>query len=198
MRLIRPIHLNVAIPAESVARTLDAAATPSTQRLHMRDAFAEGRRYYIDPFDGGFRMATTSKSLFARGRRTSALCVLSAQVEPISESESRIVLEPRLRGLAFVGALVVPTVLSMLLLPVPWPPVLLALISVIAYTASIVGLLTGARLEAYEMLYFVEKAFEDMRKFSLAQLAPVSQDIIGAQDFRELWSEHVRTQIDDS
>ncbi|MBK9122602.1 MAG: hypothetical protein IPM16_05695 [Chloroflexi bacterium] len=181
-----------------MARTLDAAATPSTQRLHMRDAFAEGRRYYIDPVDGGFRMATTSKSLFARGRRTSALCLLSATVEPITDSEARIRLEPRLRGLAFAGALVVPTLLSLLLIPVPWPPALLVLTCLIAYAASLVGLLAGARLEAYEMLYFVEKAFEDFRKFSLAQLAPVSQDIIGAQDFRELWSEHVRTQIEDS
>lgn len=198
MRLFRPIHLNVAIPAESVARTLDAAAIPSTQRLHMRDAFADGRRYFIDAFDGGFRMATTSKSLFARGQRTSAMCVLRARVEAITDAESRISLEPRLRGIAIVGALVVPTVLSLLLLPVPWPPALIALICAAAYGASIVGLLAGARLEAYEMLYFVEKAFEDMRKFSLAQLAPASQDIIGAQDFRELWSEHVRTQIDDA
>ncbi|GIK27351.1 MAG: hypothetical protein BroJett007_04890 [Chloroflexota bacterium] len=88
--------------------------------------------------------------------------------------------------------------LSLLLLPVPWPPALILLICATAYAASITGLLAGARLEAHEMLYFVDKAFEDMRKFTLAQIAPIGQDVIGAQDFRELWSEHVRTNMDDT
>ncbi|KXK53914.1 MAG: hypothetical protein OZ933_06900 [Chloroflexota bacterium] len=198
MRLLRPNYLNVAIPAESVARTLEAAATPSAQRLHMRDAFAEGRRYAIAPSADGFRMATTSSSLFSRRRRTFASCLLNARIEPITESESRISLEPHLRAPALISALIVPTVLSLLLLPVPWPPALILLICATAYAASITSLLAGARLEAHEMLYFVDKAFEDMRKFTLAQIAPIGQDVIGAQDFRELWSEHVRTNMDDT
>ena len=51
-------------------RALAAAARPSKDRLHFRNLFMDGRRYYLDARDNGFQLTSDSAIPWRRKGRT--------------------------------------------------------------------------------------------------------------------------------
>jgi hypothetical protein len=192
--ILDPVTINVDAPPDICLPMLSTAARPSTERLHLRDTFTEGRRYFIDPTAGGFRMATTSKTLFNRRRRTESLTILNARVIPTGDGRTSIAIHARMRLLALVSTLWIPVGMVLLLWPVPWPRVLTVFLLSLMFGFAWASLRYGAALEANEMLFFIQKTFEDVPKFQLAGLPEHSQTIIGANEFDAMWEQFVRAR----
>lgn len=167
---------------------LQTAARPSTDRLHLRNVFAGGRRYYLQTQPSGFRMTTNAKESWRYAHRTAAVTILTGEFERDSDLTC-VTLRSRMKLSYLLDVLWLPTFMTSLLVATPWPSaVVLALVAAL-YSLSWLGHRFHATLEAYEMLYFVEKAFEDF----LPPLAP-QIDQTGAhvvydlqRDFASAW-----------
>src|SRR5579862_6801167 len=66
-----PVALVVGASQSKCLQTLAAAAKPSTDRLHMRDLFAGGRRYYLLPQPDGFKLTSYTSPLWGNRRNRS-------------------------------------------------------------------------------------------------------------------------------
>src|SRR5215213_7613053 len=67
-----PVVLFVRAAQDVTLHTLVTAAKPSQHRLHLRELFTEGRRYYIEPTKEGFRMTSNSRLLWSSRRDRTA------------------------------------------------------------------------------------------------------------------------------
>jgi hypothetical protein len=172
---------------------LSKAAQPSIERLHLRDTFAEGRRYFIEATADGFRMMTTSKALINR-RRTESLAVVQAQLFNVSENSTSIVLRGHLRPIGFVSSFWIPAGMVWLLWPVPWPRMLIVGLLAVIFGFAWAGLRYGAALEITEMTYFVHKAFENVPKFAPVALPAPTDTSVSGRDFDVLWDQFVRAR----
>ena len=191
IQALSAIHVNA--PPDACMSLLSKAARPSIERLHLRDTFAEGRRYVIEATADGFRMMTTSKALINR-RRTESLTVLRAQIISVSEHSTSIVLRGHLRPISVISSFWIPTGMVWLLWPVPWPRMFIVGLLAVIFGFAWAGLRYGAALEITEMIYFIHKAFENIPKFApIALSAPSDGDISGGE-FDTLWDQFVRAR----
>ncbi len=188
-----PSAIQVDVPPDTCMALLAKAARPSIDRLHLRDAFAEGRRYFIEATADGFRMMTTSKALFNR-RRTESLTVLWAQVTGVGEFSTAIALRGYVRPISFFSSLWIPVGMIWLLWPVPWPRMLVVGLLSLIWGFAWASLRYGAALEIAEMVYLIHKAFENVPKFEPAALPAPSDTIINGRDFDAMWDEFVRAR----
>ena len=94
-----------ATPVECVY-TLAQAAKPSTQRLHLRNLFTEGRRYDLKPHPLGFRLHSTSRPLWYRGRRGRRAAVLLGVCKPVDDQVTRVDLRVHLKPLFLLDVFV--------------------------------------------------------------------------------------------
>jgi hypothetical protein len=91
----------------------------------------------------------------------------------------------------------IPYLLSGLLLPIfftaivismPWPRLLVAILVVLLFTLSLVGHRFNAALQVNEMIYFVQKAFADLPVVEISELPSSGPDVVMQNtDFREQW-----------
>jgi hypothetical protein len=196
--ILDPLSINVDAPPDRCMAMLYDAAQPSTDRLHLREAFSEGRRYFIERTSTGFRMTTTSRTLFNRRRRTVALCVLSARIIDAGDARTSLAISARLRLAALVPALWVPVAMVWLLLPVPWPRSLIVGVLGLVVAFGWTAFRYGAALEATEMVFFLYKAFENVPKFSMGRLPPPNDTVVAAHEFDSMWDKFVRMRQTDS
>lgn len=191
--ILDPVVINVDAPPDVVLRMLDSAAHPSIERLHLREVFVEGRRYFMQATDSGFRMVTTSKTLLNRTRRTEASAVLTATLASAGDGKTSIAVRARLRPVSFLYTFWMPVIMIYLLLPVPWPRVLAVGIIVAIFGFAWGTLHYGAALEANEMVFFIRKTFENLPKFTPGVLSASSADMtVNGSDFEVLWDKFVR------
>jgi hypothetical protein len=188
-----PSAIHVDAPPDTCMALLAKAAQPSIDRLHLRDAFAEGRRYFIEATADGFRMMTTSKALFTR-RRTESLTVLRAQVTGVGEFSTAIALRVSLRPASLFSSLWIPVGMIWLLWPVPWPRMLIVGLLTAILGFAWAGLRYGAALEIAEMVYLIHKAFENVPKFEPAALPAPSDTIVNGRDFDAMWDQFLRAR----
>jgi len=188
-----PATVQVAAPPETCMALLLKAAQPSIDRLHLRDAFAEGRRYFIEATADGFRMMTTSKALFNR-RRTESLTVLRAQVTGVGESSTAIALRVYLRPVSLFSSLWIPVGMIGLLWPVPWPRMLIVGLLTAILGFAWASLRYGAALEIAEMVYLIHKAYENVPKFEPTALPAPSDTVVNGSNFDAMWDEFVRAR----
>lgn len=172
---------------------LSKAARPSIDRLHLRDTFTDGRRYFIEATSDGFRMTTNSKALINR-RRTEPLTILSAQVSVVDEHSTSIAFRGQILPIRLVSSLWIPAGMLMLLWPVPWPRGLVIGLLTIIFGFAWAGLRYGAALEIAEMMYFIHKAFENVPKFVPLALPSPADTRINGRDFDMLWDQFVRAR----
>ena len=188
-----PSAIHVDAPPDVCLSLLSKASRPSIDRLHLRDTFTEGRRYFIEVTSDGFRMTTNSKRLINRSR-TEALTVLRARVSSAGEHRTSIVFRGHLQPFRFVSSLWVPFGMIWLLWPVPWPRLFVVGLLAVIFGFAWAGLRFGAALEIAEMIYFIRKAFENVPKFVPISLPSSSDTNVSGGEFDVLWDQFVRTR----
>lgn len=188
-----PSAIHVDVPPEVCLSLLSKASRPSIDRLHLRETFAEGRRYFIEPTSDGFLITTNSKGFINR-RRTESLTELRAQVTGFGEHGTSIIFRGHLRPIRFVSSLWIPVGMICLLWPVPWPRMFVVGLLSVIFGFAWAGLRYGAALEIAEMTYFIHKAFENVPKFVPIALPTPSDINVSGGDFDVLWDQFVRAR----
>jgi len=193
-------HLRVSITPSQTFKVLETAAKPSIQRLHLRNVFARGRRYFIFPHTrSGFRMVTTHKVFWHPRRRTSASAVLIGHFEPIDADTTRLSVHSRIRTFYLLQVFLWPTFMTSMLVFMLWPVWLIGLCIGALYGLSWLAHRYNAALEAHEMIFFIEKALEDFIPEPPATLPSKSSaaDLILKRDFVEAWDKFMEAMQDE-
>lgn len=168
-------------------QTLAIAARPSQERLHLRDLFTEGRRYYIHPSKRGFRLTSNSRLPWRRGR-TGFTAVLSGAFSEIGDDATRIVLRARITIPYLLQVFFIPTFISSIIIFARWPRPLIALAILLLYGLSWLGHRFNAMLQAGEMVFFVQKALDDLGPAEPPLLPASLENVVTLErEFREQW-----------
>lgn len=169
-------------------QTLVTAAKPSTHRLHLRNLFAGGRRYQIEPTEDGFRLTTTSKVAWRYRKRTSASTVLSALFVELDDRTTRIQMDAHIRLFYLLDVFLIPAFMTTILISAPWSPLVVAGLLGTLYTLSWFGHRYNAALEAHEMVYFIQTALEDLVPAPATSLGATTPGVVYDQrEFENEW-----------
>jgi hypothetical protein len=199
LRVNPPVYLTVAAPLEDCLQTLALATRPSLERLHLRNLFADGRRYFMQMEGTRFQIRTNQKIMWSRRGRTRHAATLSGDCSVVNEGQTRIVLQGRMRLLYFLDVLLIPAFMTSLLLYAPWRPLLIAALSALLFTLSWVWHRMNARLQTLEMIFFVQKSLEEVAAVELPGLGVQSPDVVlDGRSFQQEWARFMARQHDDS
>ncbi len=186
-----PVVLMIKGTPTECLQTLAKASKPRTQQLHLRNLFINGRRYFVQPNREGFRLTTTRSVAWQYRRRTAAVAVLRGTFSPFGEAATRVQLRTRINIGYLLSAFLVPLGMTSILIYVPWSPVVIGLCLVIVYGLSWVGHRTNAVLEAAEMVWFVQKALDDLGAAEVGSLGPPTPETIGFQEeWQKFYEQH--------
>jgi hypothetical protein len=192
----RTMYLAVRATPNECMQTLIEAARPSTQRLQHRNLFAEGRRYSLEASAAGFRMQSTTKITWSQRRRTRPSATLSAAYTRIDQVVTRLTLHTRMKFSRFAEALLIPTFMASILVYVAWPLPLVALSITLLYAVSILLTFYTAKIEANDMIYFVQKVLEEFEPADILQLASdtayVHAETASPREFAKEWEKFYR------
>lgn len=179
---------------------LVTASKPSTERLHLRNLFANGRRYhFVGGTADGFRLETTSKVLWRRKERTRATAVLNAKFKQLDTDLTQINLTAHIRLANMYSGFLLPIFFTPLFLFSAWHHPLLR----IGMTLAIYGLAWtayryNAAVDAHDMVYFIEQALADLLPKSVAELAEHVPHVVDQREaFSEAWEKFYESQTDD-
>lgn len=184
------VQVMVQLNPEALLRQLARAAKPSTERLHLREVFASGRRYQLSTTrQGELWMQTTSKVAWHPRRRTSASATLIGKCETLSPETTRLSLHTHLRWQSLLESLLVPSFMASLLVFMAWEHVIIIGLIVLLYGLSWLTYRNTAALEAQEMLFFVDKALEDYFSLPSLELGEGAHLIYDhAREFQTAWA----------
>lgn len=190
-----PVAFWVKATPEICLKTVEQAIQPSVKRLHLREAFTNGRRYDITPDSSGFRLMTSAKSLWQPRQRTNAACVMAVRVDSNPETDqTTLTLTAQLRAFSVFNALWIPTGMIYLISANPWPREVIWGVLILLFALSWASLRLTASVDAAEMTYFIQKTFEEFRHIKPVQLpAPENSDVIRGGDFEVMWQRFVQT-----
>lgn len=180
---------------------LAAASKPSTERLHLRNLFANGRRYYfVDGSIEGFRMVTTSKIPWRRRDRTNAMATLVAKFNRLDDELTQIHITAQIRIWNLWGSMMIPVFFTPLILFAAWQPVVVRIIElVLLYGLAWSAYRYNAAIDAHDMVYFIQKALEDFMPKSVQELgAHVPHVVDNRGDFPDEWDKFYEEQTDQS
>lgn len=166
-------------------QTLAQAARPSTERLHLRNLFSDGRRYMLQPSPGGFQMTTTSRIPWRRGRGRVAALLLGT-CSPVDDHITRVDLRARMTLPFLLDIFLLPGWMTLLLVygPLPRP-------AGIAASITLLGLSWAwhrynAVLQALDMMYFVRVALDDLPAAVVPEIPADNHHTIHT-DFQRQW-----------
>src|SRR5215207_10015722 len=71
-----PVALVVRASQRQCLQTLFIAAKPSAERLHLRNVFVGGRRYYLQPQPDGFKLTSDNRLLWGGRRNRSRMAAV--------------------------------------------------------------------------------------------------------------------------
>ncbi len=182
------VDFTVQAPLPECTRRIAEAARPSLNRLHLRNLFADGRRYYLNPSPQGFHMTSNSKIPWQRRARTTQAAVLMAELIPDGEAGTRIRLRSRMKLFYFLDTFIVPGFMASILVFVPIHPLLIALFIGVLFGLSWVGHRLTAALQVADMIYFIRKALEDVTPGIVGALGAGAEDVVRpGGNFRQAW-----------
>jgi hypothetical protein len=169
-------------------KAMVTAAKPSTQRLHLRNLFAQGRRYQVYTRADGFRLTTTSKVAWHYRRRTASTAILRGKFSDMGDDITRIDMTTRINVGYLLDGFLLPTFMSSIIIFMPWPPLIIAALIAALYSLSWFGHRFNARLEANEMVWFVHKALEDFETVVPPPLEESNTRVVEAnREFDAVW-----------
>lgn len=166
-------------------QTLARAARPSTERLHLRNLFTDGRRYHLKPAIDGFQLNSTSRVPWRRGRGRVA-SVLMGTCSEVGEGVTRIDLRARMTLPFLLDVFLLPGWMSLLLISGPLPLPVGVGTSLALLALSWVWHWYAAVLQAVEMTYFVQVALDDLPAATIPELESTSDNLIHAE-FKQQW-----------
>lgn len=186
-----PVLMIVGGTREDALHALVSASKPSSQRLHLRNLFTEGRRYYMQSHKDGFKLTCDSKVPWgSRRRRSPTAALMYGTVNTLSKNVTMIRLRARMRWVYQLAGLFVPTWMALIVVSMPWSLRVMAAVVLALYTLALVGYRLNAALQAADMVFFVQKALEDLPPAPVAGLGQPTPEVVQAQtqrDFREQW-----------
>jgi hypothetical protein len=187
-----PVALAVAASCDACLATLASAARPSTDRLHLRDLFRDGRRYHLNPRHNGFQLFTDTRRPWGSGSgRTSPAATVSGELAAAGADDTPITLirlKAHIRLVHIATALAFPAFVALLVLASPfenpWKALLVVgLIGLAALTQRF-----EASYQAHAMVEFVRKALDDLPQVDAPQLDPGRGDVVdGDSSFSQAW-----------
>ncbi len=188
-RVHPPFALTVKASRAECLRAIALATKPDVDRLHLRNLFTDGRRYYLDPRPSGFRLTSNSKIPWRRRARTGIAAVLYGEFSDAGDGATHIVMRSRMRLFYLGEALLIPAFVTSLLIYAPWSRLLIAGLIVTLFGLSWLAHRLTATLQATEMVYFVQKALEDIAPVEIPVLSAGGEPEVITQDkeFREQW-----------
>lgn len=190
-----PVALVVRASEDACVQTLLIAARPSQKRLHLRDLFAEGRRYYVQPRPHGFRLTSDTRPLWGSKRqRTRRAAIVNGSLTG-ADDVTFVRLHARMSLMYSLSALLIPAFATSILIYMPWPLPLVTVLIVLLFVLSWLGHRFDAALQANEMVYFVQKALEDLPTADIPQLQSAGPDVVvnaAGADFGEQWQKFYR------
>jgi len=168
-------------------QTLAVSAKPSQDRLHLRDLFRDGRRYYLQPSKEGFQLTSNSRVPWRRGR-TGITAVMSGTFSDGGSDATRLLLRARISIPYLLNTFFVPLFVSSIIVFAHWSPLVIAASILALFSLSWLGHRLNATLQAGEMVFFVQKALEDLAPATIPQLPADTQATITMdREFREQW-----------
>lgn len=174
-------------------QTLAAATKPSTRRLHLRNLFADGRRYLLQPTDDGFRMKSTTRVAWRR-QRSRAASVLHGRCDELSEGVTHIEMQVRMSVPFLLDVFLLPAWMTLLLVAGPLPRPVGIGASVIILALSWVWHRTTAMMQAVDMIYFVQVALNDLPEYIPEELPRTTEDNVIYADFEQQWRKFYEDQ----
>lgn len=171
-------------------QTIITASQPSAQRLHLRKLFSSGRRYQVFANKQGFLLTSTIKVWWHYRRRTTTAAVIQAKISSVDNDITRIDLQGRMALRYLIDTLIVPVVIGVFTVFSLWHTLaIIVFLTTIVYLSWIAHR-ANATLEASEMIYFVQKALEDLES---AEIVPMSASTPGviyeSEAFERAWQE---------
>ncbi len=191
-----PVALVVGASQSKCLQTLAAAAKPSTERLHLRDLFTGGRRYYLQPQDNGFKLTSDNRPLWGNRRaRTRRAATVLGEFSSPDEQVTFIRLHSRISVFYLISGLLIPIFFTSIVVYMPWPRLVISGIVALLFALSLIARRYDAALQVNEMIYFVRKALEDLPPVEVAALPASGPDVVMTHgDFREQWYKFYREQ----
>lgn len=189
-----PVALVVRASQARCLETLLTAAKPSANRLHLRNLFADGRRYYIQPQNDGFRLTSDNRLLWGgRRNRSRMAAMVYGRLSSPDDQITFIRLHARVNIFYLLSGLILPVFFTSIVVYMPWSRAVISLIIGLLFTLSLLGHRFNAALQVNEMIYFVQKALEDLPPAELNGLPASGPDVV-MTDFREQWYKFYREQ----
>mgnify|MGYP000440742314 CR=1 FL=1 len=184
-----PVVLMIHATPSICLHTLATAAKPSTQRLHHRNLFAQGRRYFVQlRRNGNFRVTTTSRVIWRYRQRTNSSAILTGTFSPFGDDITRIHLQSRISAAYILMGMPIPIFITSIIFYAPWNPAVIVWAGAALFTLSFLGRRYNAALEANEMVWFVQKVLDDLVPAEVMTLgADTSNTIYDNRDFEEAW-----------
>jgi hypothetical protein len=188
-RLQAPVNLTVAASPVVCLQTITTAARPSQTRLHHRNLFANGRRYYVYPLEAGFELRSDSKTVWNRRRRTARAAILDAEVIPAG-AVTTVRIHSRMRVAYFMLTLLLPSWMASIVVFAPWSPALTVAIVTTLFGLALASSRLDAALQAHDMIYFVRTALEDLPPGEIGILGARTDVIINPvqREFAQEWA----------
>ncbi len=203
-----PVTVLIGAPPTVCVQTLATATRPSTKRLHHRDLFQEGRRYYLQPLESGFRLTSDTRVFRGeRRRRTGSAAVLDGKFSAAGENGGMVTLmrlNARMTPAALATALLLPLFISSIVAYMPWDRSIVITLIVALFVLGWVSQRFNAAYQANEMVFFVRKVMEDLPQANVPELVSHGPDLVmerpvnGASpsaDFMSEWERFYEEQV---
>lgn len=190
-----PVVLLLQAAPSICLHTLASAAKPSTERLHLRHLFTDGRRYYLAPTRNGFQMRSSSKIPWRRRARTRYAAVMSGEVSEPGAGQTRIQLRMRMTAVFFFDIFILPGWMGALLIFGPLRLQVGLAFAVILLALSWLWHWYTAVLQATEMVYFVQVALEELALSDRPVLAAATEHVVySPNEFQTEWEKFYEQQ----
>lgn len=202
-RLTPPLTVAVGAAPDQCLHTLAIAARPSQERLHLRAVFTDGRRYYVRRQKTGFRLTSDTRQFWgSRRQRTRVASVVFGVLSVFEPGKTAapsagegspitfVHLRARMSLPYSLSALLIPTFIGSIVFHTAWPTLIRALLIAALFALSWIGHRLDAAYQSNEMVFFVQKALEDLPRAEIPLLPPAtaSGDVILNADFRAVWA----------
>jgi hypothetical protein len=165
---------------------LDKTSKPDVKRLELRNLFNGGRRYHLYTTQTGFVVLTTSKLPWRYRGRTTPSAVVEGVITP-QEGRILIHLMGRIRLTYVLSSLLLPFFMASIVIFVPWPALIKAVIIFALFGLSWAGHRFNAALESYETMHYIQQVLRPYIPEESLTL-PTGQDVVyDAAHFAQVW-----------